>query len=537
MFGKLIFQPGFIIELVVIVYIIIKQWKSFTANKRRMDDYVKVFSKKETWAKETDELGRVSSIKGGASNPFFTQIKDTINKYIAGNSDSVMDFQIFKDAVERQCDNIEEQIESQTPVPLYLGLAGSMIGIIVGLLALVVTGDFMKLTGGDKDSFFGIASLLLAVAVAMVASLCGIVMTTIITNEYKDKKSVAEDGKNAFISWMQSELFPSLPNDMSFAMTQMVDDLGRFNETFEKNTNQLATTFNGVNEAYKTQADIVKAVKEMDVQSMAMANVRVLQALQGCTEKLERFNDYLDRVEGYTATIQRFNEQFQQEESRLGVMEEIRDFFKTELKEIEQRKAAISDAVSSVDDKLRKSFHDLDDHSVEMMEAFKEHIDQQGQQFKHLLDEQQSILTDACKEFQEKVDAKLQEVPESLDRLKDLAEVPGALRQLSADMQTSLKTFTEDFQTSMTTQMATAMNQLAEKVCNAQASEIQKAVDRLLEGLGNGSGVSKKGAPAKRGGRLGLTKIEKITCLALLSLITLSSVCAAVFCALTFFAQ
>jgi uncharacterized phage infection (PIP) family protein YhgE len=218
-------------------------------------------------------------------------------------------------------------------------------------------------------------------------------------------------------------------------------------------------------------------------------------------------------------------------------MEEIRDFFKTELKEIEQRKAAISDAVSSVDDKLRKSFHDLDDHSVEMMEAFKEHIDQQGQQFKHLLDEQQSILTDACKEFQEKVDAKLQEVPESLDRLKDLAEVPGALRQLSADMQTSLKTFTEDFQTSMTTQMATAMNQLAEKVCNAQASEIQKAVDRLLEGLGNGSGVSKKGAPAKRGGRLGLTKIEKITCLALLSLITLSSVCAAVFCALTFFAQ
>lgn len=154
-----------------------------------------IFSHPDTWDVERDDMERVSSIIGGAANPFFRDIKETINKYIAGNSNSVMDFQIFKDTVDRQCDSIENQIESQTPVPLYLGLAGSMIGIIIGLITLVVDGSFSQLLSGDKESLLGIGSLLLAVAIAMIASLCGIVLTVFTTSKYKESRSKAENLK------------------------------------------------------------------------------------------------------------------------------------------------------------------------------------------------------------------------------------------------------------------------------------------------------------------------------------------------------
>jgi hypothetical protein len=463
-----------------------------------------IFAKANTWDVEKDELGQVSSINGGATNKFFREIKDTINKYIAGNTNSVMDFQIFKDAVERQCDSIENQIESQTPVPLYLGLSGSMIGIIVGLIALVLTGDFTKLVDGNQDSFLGIASLLLAVAIAMVASLCGIVMTIAITNEYKEKKSRAEDGKNTFISWMQSVLFPSLPNDISFAMTQLVEDLENFNTKFETNTSSLAHTFDNVNEAYKTQADIVEAVKDMDVQSMASANVRVLKQLETCTEKIERFNEYLDHIDGYTSTIQKFNEQFHQEESQLGLLREIRDFFKTELEEIEQRKNAIGDAVSSVDVNLKHALEELGSHSAEQSEQFKLQLYEQNKTYKEILDSQKESFTNVYTEIQQSLEKKLQEIPESLERLKDIAEIPGELKILSNNIQQSMERLSSNINSTLShLKSASPSNQHI-----AQAPIIVK--------------------PA-------LSKFEKTFGLCLMGVMAISSIGAAVFCALMYF--
>lgn len=509
----LLIQPGFIIEFVVIVYIIYKQVHSYKENKSRMDQYMDIFSNSDTWNVEKNGLfgqvemddffGRVSSITGGASNSFFKEIKDTINKYISGNSNSVMDFQIIKDTVDRQCDSIESQIESQTPVPLYLGLAGSMVGIIVGLITLVLTGDFTKLVDGNQDSFLGIASLLLAVAVAMVASLCGIGMTTIITYEYKDKKSEAENGKSAFISWMQSVVFPSLPNDISSATTQLVRNLDNFNTIFKNNTSSLSNTFDKVNEAYKDQADIVKAVKDMDVLKMATANMSVLRDLETCTEKLERFNEYLDRIEGYTSTIQKFNEQFSAEETQLDLLREIRDFFKAEFGEVEQRKKAIGDAVSSVDLELQRAIKNLGDSCSEQSEHFKSQLDEQNKQYKEILDEQQKAFIDAYKEIQQKLEYKLKEMPESLDKLKDIAEIPGELRTLSNNIQCSME------------QLFSNIDKTLSRINPDSRSTIQPSI--IVKPT--------------------LSKFEKIIGISLLGVMTLSSIGAVVFCALTYFGK
>lgn len=475
---ELLIQPGFIIELIVVIYIIYKQIRSYRENLQRMNDYMGIFSQSDSWDVERDDMGQVSSIVGGASNPFFRDIKDTINKYIAGNSNSVMDFQIFKDTVDRQCDSIENQIESQTPVPLYLGLAGSMTGIIIGLVSLIADGSFSQLLSGDKNSLLGIGSLLLAVAVAMIASLIGIALTVRTTNNYKKSRSETERLKNEFMSWMQSTLFPALPNDISMAMTQLVSDLEDFNDKFESNTTSLSHTFDNVNQAYKTQADIVSAVQKMDVQSMATANVRVLEALNKSTEKLERFNEYLDSIHGYTDTIQKFNEQFHEDENQLGLLRQIRDFFKEELHEVDQRKQAIADAVSDVDLNLKNALQELTNSSNEQLnqldvqfqkqaEQFQHQLEDQAAQYNELLNRQKQAFEHSYDQICQAIEEKLKSLPEGLTKLGDLTKIPDELHALTTEIQSSMKQMSASY-AQTTAQMTTTLNQAISRIASTK---------------------------------------------------------------------
>lgn len=466
-----------------------------------MRDYMDIFSQSDSWDVEHDDMGQVSSITGGASNPFFRDIKDTINKYIAGNSNSVMDFQIFKDTVDRQCDSIENQIESQTPVPLYLGLAGSMIGIIVGLITLVFDGSFSQLLSGNNKSLLGIGALLVAVAVAMFASLVGIILTVLTTNKYKNSRSKTEKLKNEFMSWMQSTLFPALPNDISMAMTQLVSDLEDFNDKFEGNTNKLAHTFDNVNEAYKTQADIVSAVQKMDVQSMATANVKVLEALQKSTEKIERFNDYLDSIHGYTETIQKFNEQFHEDENQLGLLKQIRDFFKEELHEVDQRKQAIADTVSDVDLNLKNSFKllsDSNDQQVELLktqftkqsEQFKQQLVDQATQYNELLDKQKEAFETSYNKICAAIEEKLTQFPDTLGKLNDLTKIPNELHALISEMQRSMQTMVVGY-TQATQQLSNNITQALSRLPRNNSVQVvpqpptkKKKTSRILKVLG-----------------------------------------------------
>lgn len=267
---------------------------------------------------------------------------------------------------------------------------------------------------------------------------------------------------------MQSTLFPALPNDISMAMTQLVSDLENFNDKFEKNTSSLAHTFDNVNEAYRTQADIVSAVQKMDVQSMATANVKVLDALNRSTEKIERFNEYLDSIHGYTDTIQKFNEQFHEDENQLGLLRQIRDFFKTELNEIEQRKQAIADAVSNVDFNLRNSFKQLSVDNEHLVEQFKMQLEDQASKYNELLDMQKETFTKAYDQMQQELEEKLRNFPEVFTKLENISDIPEELHTLTANMQHSNE--------QLTSQLVQAMSQMSSNFIQA-ISHIQPHKD------------------------------------------------------------
>ena len=177
---------------IIVIAIIIIQIIFFVKNARRMREYKQIFDEEKSWGiAHNQESGFVSGIYG-KGNSVFLSIKDSINKYLGNNSGSVIDFQLLKDAVDRHCDSVENDINTLTPVPLYCGLAGTMAGVIIGLYSLLNTGSITALLSSGTGSFGaaanGVNDLLSGVAWAMIASICGIFLTTLSSILFKRYK-------------------------------------------------------------------------------------------------------------------------------------------------------------------------------------------------------------------------------------------------------------------------------------------------------------------------------------------------------------
>lgn len=415
----------------IIVCIIVVQLFFFIKNLLRMRQFSRIFRSDDSWRLHKDfTTGLVDGIIG-MGNHIFDAIVNSINKYLGNNTGSVIDFNLLKDSIDRHCDSVEEDIATQTPIPLYWGLAGTMAGVILGLGDLLNSNAIMSLLRSGTESMdkasietaTGIDALLSGVAWAMAASICGILLTTFNSLLFKRCKLKHEEGKNSFLAWMQSELLPMLPSDTSQALTNLVKNLNEFNNTFSENTTNLGNALEAVNQSYAIQAEIIKAVHDMDVMKMAKANVRVLQELQECTDRLEQFNEYLASVQGYTESIHEFETLFRRETNRLHVLEELRNFF-------EQYNGAMAHTMSNVHDALKTALKDITESTEESIGEFHTQFVDQGERFKEIIRQQRETFQQYVQEISAQFGAQLDKMPKLAKQLEEISDIPARLDKL-----------------------------------------------------------------------------------------------------------
>ena len=431
----------------IVVVIIALQIFFFAKNVLRMTEYKKIFAEENSWGiAHNPETKFVSGIYG-RGNKVFESIKDSINKYLENNSGSVIDFSLLKDAVDRHCDSVENDINTLTPTPLYCGLAGTMAGVIVGLSSLLTTGSITALLSSGAGNFGtaakGVNDLLAGVAWAMLASIMGILLTTIASLLFKRYKLQGESGKNTFLAWLQAKLLPELPSDTSDALNRLVKNLNKFNSTFAENTSSLRGALREVNESYRIQGDIIKAVHDMDVMKMAKANVRVLEELKECTDKLEQFNEYLDDIHGYTDAIHTFTTQFEQEANRLHVLEEIQQYFM-------RHKAEIAKDSADVDVALRNALRTLKETASQNTGELNSTLVQQAEEFKRIIADEKDSFERLNSELRAQFSAELTQIPMLQKQLAEIAEIPVKLDNLIERIERSNSTLASHVSGTMT---------------------------------------------------------------------------------------
>lgn len=387
------------------------------------------------------------------THPLLLQIINAINSYLLKNKGAVSDFLLIKDIVERYCDTEREQIETQLPMPLYMGLMGTMLGIIIGIGYIAIVSGFSAFINNPSDS---IGALMGGVAIAMIASLIGIVLTTYGSWCSKNASSQVEQDKNKFYTWIQTELLPVLGGTQNSLM-KLQENLLNFNRSFSSNTAKLDKALQKVETSYENQIELMQAIQQLDIRKMATANVSVLRELQNCIPQLERFNQYLHNVEDFIIHVNSLNDSINAQMNRTQLIERMGTFFEQEVKDIEQRKIAISQAVGIVDDKLQQTLRSLQENADKSMQEMNEALVYKQNVFNKALDEQQEIFKN-----------KIKENSGVLDELKKLDDVALAINLQSEKLDTELE----------------SLNSLKAEITQIGDGQSKK-MDELINAIGN----------------------------------------------------
>lgn len=339
-------------------------------------------------------------------------IESSINFYLRKNRGAVSDFNLIKDIVERNCDTLEAEITSQTPLPLYLGLMGTVAGIILGLFTITINGGFSNI---EKV----IEILMSDVAIAMIASFMGIGFTTLTLWKSKQCKVIVESNKNQFYTWIQSNLLPVISKSAVSAITLLQKNLSRFNESFISTIDRLEAKLGDVGDVYESQIEILNKIEAIDVKKMASANVKVLSALDGSMSSLERFSQYLGSVNDYLTAVRDLNSKLDEHLERTETLGVVSDFYKKQMKEIELRQDAIRSAVVSVDDVLTSAFATLQSNSEQGLRSMQEAFVGQMMSMQQMISKQTEQLA-----------SQMNQMPQLVEKLEEISAIPSRLDKL-----------------------------------------------------------------------------------------------------------
>lgn len=372
----------------------------------------------------------------------FSRIVNSINRYLYKNKETVADFNIMKDIVERNCEVEENELHTLVPIPLYCGLVGTMAGILVGVMYLVLSESLTSLlTSSDNTGAEGVSALLSGVGVAMICSIVGVVLTTSASLSLKDAKKEEEDGKHDFLSWIQANLLPTLSNGMSDTIRRFTENLQGFNEMFSSNTKQLQETLSIVNQTSQGQVDIISAsnqiiesINNLKIRQIATANIEVYDKLKDCGEEIGALSEYLKTVNSYLTKVDSLSEKLDDADNRFRMIEEMAHFFKDERASLEMVKGKISMAVGEMDSEFSIAMSDLQNKLGGSINQLAIHTTEQTQTYEKTIEEQRKVLESKTSDMSKLVADmnKMADVKDSISKMgKSISEQNQKLEKLA----------------------------------------------------------------------------------------------------------
>ncbi len=440
----------YFIIITTIVGIGIWQIRSFLSNQKKLLSFKNIFPDTQNNFElvQDETTNYVLGIKTSHKNYILDIIIASLNKYLINNKGAVSDFHLMKDIVDRNCDAKEEEIHTQIPIPLYLGLAGTMLGILIGVGFLVFGGGLKELlNSGYGSGAEGIETLLGGVALAMISSICGILLIIFGSYSNRNAKADVERNKNTFLSWIQEKLLPNISSDTSGALVRMTENLSNFNSVFATNTKNLKGTLSKVNDSYNSQVDLIKAISRLKIEDIASANIEVYDKLKNSTNEVGIFAQYLQKTNEYLHAIQGLNQKLDEYERRTQVIENAGNFFTKNEKWLAENfdtanlevKAAITrfkdntgESLTKLQESLNGQILSLDDIMQRQQEKLQESLTLTTEIVSESYSKTQQAFEKAISDQQNAFKEKLQETSKLVEELKNLTHIKEGIKDFKA---------------------------------------------------------------------------------------------------------
>ncbi len=219
-----------------------------------------------------------------------SEIIDTTNQYLKKNINASYDFNILRDIAERVSNSEESKVSANLALPLYIGLMGTFVGVIFGILNII----FSQIS--DSSSIItdsSIKSFLSGVLIAMIGSFVGLLLTTINNSYYfKDAKSVLDSQKNSYFNFLQVELLPTMENTLVKGLSDFKENLITFNREFSVNINDFKGTIPNITENLKSQKEFILKFEELKIPKLIKDNITLIEKLNKSASLFKDFSDY-----------------------------------------------------------------------------------------------------------------------------------------------------------------------------------------------------------------------------------------------------
>jgi len=379
-------------------------------------------------------------------NSIANKIFHTINIYLLRNRSIASDFNLIKDIVERNAEVLENEINQTISLPLYLGLLGTFIGIVMGLIQ--ISGMNFQT---NSDSFdIAISTLLNGVMIAMVASFAGLLLTIINSGYYfKNAKSSLEESKNDFYTFIQIELLPLLNQGVNSTLYSLQNNLHKFNEEFNSNLTKLNSVMGKNHEALISQERILNSLENLDITEFAKANVKILKQLQFSTESFQEFNNYLGAMNSFvsqtTGLTTKMNEMIARTDnfnllgqhilSTFQQNQKLIEFLQSHYNSLDESHQLITNSVGKVNNTL--------DESLDMLKTFTQ---EKIIEVQKLVSKELDLLETQYPEKWKKLDnlSHLKQLDENLSKLKvsnesQISLLTTELKKLNSTMEMTLE--------------------------------------------------------------------------------------------------
>lgn len=285
-------------------------------------------SKKDE-ADMTDEDVNVSLITTNGGSKAFKDVVVETNEYLCKNVGTSADLNVLQDICDKKLEVKENAVKSTLNLPLYIGLGGTFIGIIIGVIgfALDLNDLFGSATtvstteqvisapvpdsaintiedqtlisseasrdGATHDETNSLQFLLYGIGCAMLASLCGLVLMVYNTAfNFRSATADLDTKRNEYFDFLRRELMPTLANSMSSSLNSLKSVLGHFVDKFGKNLDAYADSAELLNENLEKQHLVLTQIQDLGMTRMANRVAAAFVQLNDAADALNTFYQY-----------------------------------------------------------------------------------------------------------------------------------------------------------------------------------------------------------------------------------------------------
>ncbi|GAB2788753.1 cell fate (sporulation/competence/biofilm development) regulator YlbF (YheA/YmcA/DUF963 family) [Hymenobacter luteus] len=299
-----------------------------------------------------------SLVKAENASPEFQEILLDTNDYLRHNKGAAADFGILKDISERQSEVLDNEVQATVATPLYLGLLGTFLGVILGLVGIARNGV------SDENA---LTPFLTGVLIAMTGSFVGLLLTLLGNGVLRQARQQLDRLQNQYYTFLQARLLPVLHADMASSLTNLKSVLDAFNQQFVGQVELFNPLMDKVTQNIRVQSDFLERLDTIGYDKMAAANILVFEKVRESAEMFAAFTGYQQRLN------EMLQNGYQSAQSVNSILDRLRGFEKG-INDLGQYIGGNNNSVQLMLDFFQK-------HQVELRnlkDRAEQHIDQAG---------------------------------------------------------------------------------------------------------------------------------------------------------------